>query len=308
MRKAPQAFAVVVCLLVALGALEDTTSRAQNCESIKSGLNADRKPQNVGRDIVGHSLDDILDRGFIKIAVYEDFPPFSYREKGELKGVDIDVGRLIAEDLGVEARFIATAADENVDGDLRNNVWRGKLIGGQIANVMLHIPYDRELGCRNEQVVLNGQYYNEQMAIAYRPKDYPEDPPVAAYFRFDTVGVENDTLADFYLSNFAGGQMLKNIHRYKTHEEAMSALAAGEIKAVMGPLSQLEYSLGEETTVHTPPFPGLAKSSWTLGLAVRHNWRPLSYSVDDAIRYAVQDGRMEAIFKAHGLTYTKPDW
>lgn len=293
---------------VAAGPITGGTAHAQNCDSIKSGLNANHKAQNVGRDIVGQDLDTIIERGFIQIAVYEDFPPFSYRNNGELAGVDVDLGMLIASELGVEARFVETAADENVDGDLRNNIWRGKLIGGQIANVMLHVPYDRELACRNEMVVLNGQYFNEQMAIAYKPATYPEDPPVPAYFRFDTVGVENDTLADFYLGSFAGGQMRKNVRRYPSPADAMNALAAGEVMAVMGPLSQLEHSLADDMAVHTPPYPGLAKSRWTLGIAVRHNWRPLSYAIDDAIRSAVADGRLASIFKAHGLTYTKPEW
>ena len=281
---------------------------AQNCQNVRFGDDAEQKPQNVGRDIVGQSLDVIQERGFITIAVYEDFPPFSYRKNGFLTGVDIDLGKLIAEDLGVEARFSETAADENVDGDLRNNVWRGKLIGGQIANVMLHIPYDRELGCRNEMVVLNGQYYNESLAIAYRKADYPEDPPIPAYFRFDTVGVENDTISDFYLSSFAHGQLISNIRRYPTPEAAMTALAEGEVMAVMAPLSQIEFGLNETMAVHKPPLPGLAKASWTLGVAVRHNWRPLSYAVDDAVRAAIEDGRMARIFESHGLTYSGPDW
>ncbi|WP_299483663.1 transporter substrate-binding domain-containing protein [uncultured Roseibium sp.] len=293
---------------LAICSVAGTPALAQNCQNVRFGDEAERKPQNVGRDIVGQSLDDIQERGTIKIAVYEDFPPFSYEEKGVLKGVDIEIGKLIAADLGVDAQFIVTAADENVDGDLRNNVWRGKLIGGQISNVMLHVPYDRELGCRNEMVVLNGQYYNEQLAIAYRKDAYPEDPPVPAYFRFDTVGVENDTISDFYLSGFARGQLVGNMRRFPTASDAMSALAEGEIMAVMAPLSQLEHDLTDEIGVHTPPLPGLAKSSWTLGLAVRHNWRPLSYAVDDAIRYAIDDGRMAKIFEDHGLTYTKPEW
>jgi len=294
--------------LLAMLTMAGTDAFAQNCENVRFGDEAERKPQNVGRDIVGQSLDDIQERGTIKIAVYEDFPPFSYKDGGVLKGVDIEIGKLIAADLGVEAQFIATAADENVDGDLRNNVWRGKLIGGQISNVMLHVPYDRELGCRNEMVVLNGQYYNEQLAIAYRKDAYPEDPPVPAYFRFDTVGVENDTISDFYLSSFARGQLIANMKRFPTTDAAMTALADGDVMAVMAPLSQIEHALTDELAVHMPPFPGLAKSSWTLGLAVRHNWRPLSYAVDDAIRYAVEDGRMAKIFEDYGLSYTKPDW
>jgi len=77
---------------------------------------------------------------------------------------------------------------------------------------------------------------------------------------------------------------------------------------VMGPIGQLEHGLDENLAVHTPPLPGLASSQWTLGVAVRHNWRPLSYAVDDAIVAAVADGRMKAIFSKFGLSYTPPKW
>lgn len=299
-----------IAFLVVLGmcCMGVSAALARNCENVRFGDEAGRKPQNVGRDIIGNSLDAIRQQGVLDIAVYENFAPFSYRQEGVLKGVDIDLGNLIASELGVEARFIETAADENVDGDLRNNIWRGKLIGGRIANVMLHVPYDRELSCRNEMVVLNGQYYNEQIAIAYSKAGYPDNPPIPAYFRFDTVGVENDTLSDFYLSSFASGQIMPKMRRYPTMEAAMNALAGGEVMAVMGPLSQLEHGLTDSMAVHTPPLPGLAKASWTLGVAVRHNWRPLSYAIDDAIRYAIEDGRVEKLFRRHGLTYTKPVW
>ncbi|MGI9357360.1 MAG: substrate-binding periplasmic protein [Rhizobiaceae bacterium] len=285
-----------------------TAAQAQNCSNIKSGLNANQKPQNTSRDLVGQSLDDIVDRGWIMFAVYENFAPYAYENDSKLTGIDIDVGKMIAKEFGVEARFYAVSAGENVDADLRFNVWSGPLIGDRIANVMLHIPYNRELACRNEQVVLNGQYYNERVAIAYSKEKYPDGGPTPAYFRFDTVGVENDTISDFYLSGIRGGQVVPQIRRFQNYEQAMLALKAREIDAVMGPLGQLEHGLIGSFAVHTPPLPGLGASQWTLGVAVRHNWRPLSYAVDDVIRAAIEDGRMKAIFESHGLTYTPPEW
>ncbi len=293
---------------VLLACMLTVPAAAQNCANVKFGSDANRKPQNTARDIVGKSLDDIQERGWMLFAVYEDFAPYSYEKDGKLVGVDIDLARLIAKDLGVEARFYATQAGENVDADLRNNIWKGRLVGGQIANVMLRVPYNRELACRNEQVVLNGQYQNERIGIAYAKKDYPDGGPTPAFFRFDTVGVENDTISDFYLSGIRGGQLVPKMIRYKNYAEAMAALRAGEVMAVMGPLGELQHGLKPGLTTHTPPLPGLASAQWTLGVAVRHNWRPLSYAVDDAIRAAVEDGRMNALFTAHGLSYTKPSW
>ena len=302
---------LLLALLLA-HAMVAQSALAQNCANVKSGLNANQKPQNTGRDIVGQSLDDIEKQGWITFAVYEDFAPYSYEQDGKLKGIDIDLGNLIAEKLGVEARFYATQAAENVDGDLRINVWKGRLIGGQIANVMLHIPYNRELACRNEQVVLNGQYFNERIGIAFRKSEYPDGGPLPAYFRYDSVGVENDTISDFYLSGLAGGQIIPKMQRFKSYDAAMAALRDGKVMAVMGPMAQLEHGIAqdstEDLTVHTPPLPGLASSQWTLGVAVRHTWRPLSYAVDDAIRAALVDGALEAIFKSHELSFTPPKW
>ncbi len=257
----------------------------------------------------GADLDAIRDRGWIEFGVYDDFWPYSYLEDNTPKGIDIEIGRLIAQELGVEPRFRLVAAGETVDDDLRNWVWKGPLVGPErnVVNVMLHIPWDRELDYRNELVVLGGKYMVEQVAIAYRLDEYPDGGPVPAYFRFDTVGVENDSIADFYLSNLANGQLLQNIIRFRTAGEAMAALRAGEIKAVTGPLSQLQAALDDATAVHTPPLPGLARGKWTLGVAVRHNYRGLGYAVDDAIGAMIANGRMEAVFEDFGVTFHPPE-
>lgn len=295
------AVSLILAFAVTLGASGTAFAR---CE----GYVPQPKPQNTGRDIVGQDLDTIVERGYIEFAVYEDFAPYSWEEKGKPRGVDIELGRIIAETLEVEARFNFIAAAENLDGDLRNYVWKGPIIGGRVSNVMLHVPYNPELECRIEQVVLTGQYYNEKVAIAYRSDAYPDSAPVPAYFRFDTVGVENDSIADFYLSSFARGQLLANIRRYVTPAEAMAALAEGEIKAVMGAKSQLEFGMTPELQLHTPPLPGFATGEWTLGVAINHRYRPLAYAVGDAVSAAVADGRLQKVFADYGLSYTPADW
>ncbi|MDP2519763.1 substrate-binding periplasmic protein [Shimia thalassica] len=265
------------------------------------------KPQNASRDRVGQDLDTIQERGFITFAAYEDFPPWSFEEGGKARGVDIEIGRIIAQDLGVEARFNLVAPGEDLQTDLRNWIWKGPIVGGRVANVMLHVPYDSNFACRVEQVVFNGQYHVEEIAIAYREDAYPEDPPVPAYFRFDTVAVENDSIADFYLSSFPGGQLGHNVRRFPSMTDAMQALAEAETMAAMGPLAQLEADLQDGLAVHTPPLPGFAVGSWTAGVAVHFAYRPLAYAVDDAIYAAIQDGRIEAIFAKYGLTYRPPE-
>lgn len=265
------------------------------------------KPQNASRDIVGQELDQIIDNGHMLFAVYEDFPPYSWVEGGKPMGIDVEIARLIAEDLGVEARFNHIAAGENLEADLRFNLWKGALIGGRISNVMMRVPWDPSFACRVEQVVFTGQYSGEAVAIAYDKAEYPEDKPVPAYFRFDTVAVENDSIADFYLTGLLGRQGSDKIQRYDTMEEAMKALADGDVKAAMGPRGQLDHGLTEAIGVHEPPLPGFSVGSWTIGLGVNFRYRPLAYAVDDAVRYALDDGRIEAIHAKYGVTFRAPE-
>lgn len=265
-----------------------------------------QRPQNASRDIVGQELDQIVDRGFMTFAVYDAFPPYSWQEGSTPRGVDIDIARLIAENLGVSARFNFVAAGENLEADLRNNIWKGPVIGGPVSNVMMRVPYDSAFKCRVEQVVFTGQYAAESIAIAYDKASYPDEKPVPAYFRFDSVAVENDSIADFYLASFAGGQLAGKMQRYPRLADAMAALNAGEVMAAMGPLNQLEYGLSDSSGVHQPPLAGFAVSKWTLGVAVNFRYRPLSYAVDDAINAALQDGRIAAIHADYGLSFQAP--
>lgn len=249
----------------------------------------------------------ILDRGWIEFAVYDAFPPYSFEEAGQAKGIDVDIGQLIADSLGVKARFKLVSADENLEADLRNTLWKGPVVGGAVSNVMMRVPYDSDFSCRVEQVVFTGQYATEGIAIAYRKDAYPEEKPVPAYFRFDTVAVENDSIADFYLTSLAGGQMNRNIRRFPTMAAAMEALAQGDVMAAMGPKGQLEFGLTDALGVHQPPLPGFTVGKWTVGLGVNFRYRPLAYAVDDAIYAALDDGRIEAIFASYGLSFTPPE-
>ncbi|MES2668009.1 MAG: transporter substrate-binding domain-containing protein [Pseudomonadota bacterium] len=285
------------------------------CETYVPGA----RPQNTAREFVGTTLDDIVDQGWIEFAVYEDFPPYSYDDGGTPRGVDIEVGRIIAEGLGVEARFRLVQAGENLEADLLNYVWKGAAVDGHVSSVMLRVPYNSDFTCRVEQVVFTGQYAGERIGIAYATAAYPEaipgptaagrheGAPVPAFFRYDTVGIENDSIADFYLTSTLGAQAAAQIRRFPQIADAMAALQAGQVMAVMGPLAQLQAGAGDGIAVHTPPMPGFATGRWTLGLAIHTSHRDLAYAVDDAIVAGLADGRIAAAYAMYGLDFTPPE-
>lgn len=283
------------------------------CENVAPG----QKPQNTAREFVGQTLDEIVERGTLNIAVYEDFPPYSWMDGDTPRGVDIEVGRILAEALGVKPEYRFVQAGENLQVDLMSYVWRGTVQKEPVANVMLRVPYNSDFTCLVEQVVFTGQYAKEEIAIAYALAAYPdaepseeakhEGGPTPAFFRYDTVAVENDSIADFYLTSYPGGQIGPNIRHYPTMAQGMAALASGEVMAAMGPRAQLQWGAGEGIAVHQPPLVGFALSSWTLGIAVHHSHRDLAYALDDAIAAALADGRIAAAYAEYGLTFTPPD-
>lgn len=303
-----------VLAVLAAGAIALTASTAfARCENVAPGP----KPQNTTREFVGQTMDEIIDRGSLSIAVYDDFAPYSWRDGDVPRGVDIEVGRILAEALGVTPEYRFVQAGENLQTDLMAYVWRGTIQKEPVSNVMMRVPYDSEFTCLVEQVVFTGQYAAEEIAIAYRRDAYPDavvgdDPrhegaPVPAYFRFDTVAVENDSIADFYLTSFPGGQIGDSIHRFKSMAQAMEALSAGETMAAMGPRAQLQFGATEGVAVHQPPLPGFARARWTVGIAIHQSHRDLAYALDDAIAAALSDGRIAEAYAAYGLTFSPPD-
>jgi ABC-type amino acid transport substrate-binding protein len=284
-----------------------------SCADLAKGF-ADVVPKRSDTvTIVGQDFDKILDRGYLTFAVYEDFAPYSWQSGTEAKGIDIEIAKVIAEEIGVEARFNFFASDENVDGDFRNQVWRGGLVNGEVSNIMMHAPYNKDLQCRNEFVVLGGQYYNETLATAYWEEAFPDGVPTTPYYRFHKVGVENDTVSDFYLGNFNGGMLRKNVVHYTTPKQAFDGLMQREVDAVMGLRGKLEHydntsDTADKVAVASPKLVNFSLDEWTLGIAVNFRYRELFYTADGIIEEMVKDGRMKAIFDKYQLSYAEPDY
>lgn len=250
-------------------------------------------------------LDELRRLGQVRIAVYRDFPPFSTGSREAPAGIDVDLARALAERLQLSLDIMLLTADENVDDDLRNGVWKGSKINDERpADVMLHVPYDRELDLRNEMVVLVAPYYRDSLVVARRAAT-----PTLGVFTEEKVGVEVDSISDLYLSGSFGGRLRNNTRRFPTLSAAAAALRAGEVQALMGPRSEIEAALGQDRggwVLSTPATPGLMRAAWPLGMAVKENSRDLGYALEDIIAEMIADGTLPAIFTRHGTTYTAP--
>ena len=201
--------------------------------------------------VFARSIDDIKNSGEIFIAVYENFPPYSYVEDGVAKGIDIDLGTKVAKSLNVKPIWNFTGFDETLSGDLRNNIWRGNIVHKNKADLMFRIPYDYDYlritnkstgELETEMVSIKGPYQSEKWIIATNKKVIPEINTLGV-FAYHTICVEVDTLPDLHLSGFGRGLITKNVKHYTKMSEIIEDFKNGKLDAVAGLKSQLEFLL-----------------------------------------------------------------
>ncbi len=252
-------------------------------------------------------LEAIRAKGEIRVAVYNDFPPYS--DAGS--GIDVELARAIAARLGVRADLVWFNADENMDDDLRNMVWKGHYLGGRTAQLMMHVPVDPLLAENNDKVRIFAPYYREQLAFARNTLRIPTLSGMAGLEAFtrEKVGAETATLADDFLMGAFGGRIRDNVVHFKTLAEAAAALKAGQVSAVMGPFGELEGAVGRDApNIAFQPFrpTGVAVSSWNVGVAVKQDNPGLAAAVEQAVRGLLEEGAVQRIFAGRGVTHTRP--
>ena len=263
------------------------------------------------------SYDDIIDSKEITIAVYRDFVPFSYQENGESKGVDIDVAKYIAKQLGVALKLRWMSAGENVEDDLRNNLWRGDLINRTVADVMLRAPYDKDYSMMrddvgllvHEQVHMFAPYHTESWQIVFNGKKI-DSVPTMAIFQYHDIGVEVDSIPQFYLLSAFNGRMRNRAKHFGSMSLAISAMQTNDVDAVMGLRSQVtHYQQQLDATTYqlaTNAFPMIGRQQWDIGMAVKKDYRQLSYAVADIVEAMINKGLLQKIFTKYHASFQAP--
>lgn len=252
-------------------------------------------------------LDDVRRSGTLVIAVYKDFAPWSFEVDGEPQGIDVEIGKILAAGIGVRAEFMVRMAGEDVDTDLRANVWRGDVVEKKRADVMLHVPVDHDLQLRNTEAVICCRYGEERMAVAFDPDKVPVKSFAA--FRSRRIAVELDSTGDIWLSAAFGGALGANIDRGRTFAAAAETFLSGRDPALMAPRAQLEWVAAKAphpVAIEEWPMLGIVRSSWPIGLAVRDNSRDLGHALDQVIEDATADGRLDEAHRRFGVTRIAP--
>lgn len=232
--------------------------------------------------------------GTLRVAVYANFAPYSAAGKG----IDVALGRALAERLGLQPQIVEFPADENMNDDLRNMVWRGHYLGYGPADVLLHVPVDRPLMMENPQVSIFGPYWRERVVVARDLSKLPELDSLEP-LRGRPVAVPGQSLAGWLMIGAESG-MLRDSLQTKMDNGVIAAqmLQRGEVVAAAGLRSELESTLqGDPRFAIGPmPMPRAPKDGWAVGMATKKNATDLAEALQRVVNELAASGALKAMF------------
>jgi ABC-type amino acid transport substrate-binding protein len=248
-------------------------------------------------------LDKVKSRGTLSVGLYQDMPPFHV----DGAGIDVELGRALAQALGVSYSPLPFPADENVNDDLRNMVWRGHYLGYGPADVLIHVPVDRPLMDANPRVQIFAPYWRERVAIARSLERVPKLESLAQ-LAGAPIAVPGRTLAGWLLIGADGGALREQLRtQLKDGVEAARALQRGEVPVAAGLMSELQSVLRGDArfAVEALPSPRAPRDGWAVGLAVKRESTDLAQALKAAVNDLARSGQLGEMF-ARGNVAWRP--
>jgi ABC-type amino acid transport substrate-binding protein len=246
--------------------------------------------------------DRIVTGGSLKVAVYEDFAPFS----DDGRGIDVALAGALARRLSLKLQLLPFPAGENLGDDLRNMVWKGHYLGYGPADVMLHVPVDRSL-LANDKVRIFAPYHVEAVRLVRDAASMPTFGGIDD-LAGKRIGVEQISIAAMVLLGEGQGRFRDGAHIFPTAAQALRALKEGRLDAVLANRSEIEAAVrGDARYPMTPlAFERLPRNGWAVGMAERKDDEELARRLQAALNELTQSGELRAIFASYGVEVAQP--
>ncbi len=230
----------------------------------------------------GASLADVKKAGVLIAATSPDFPPFESIEGGEVVGIEVQILKLICQELGVELKI------EQMDFD-------SVLTGIQTAKYdcgMSGITVDED---RKKNMLFTDPYYNAAQVIVVKA-----DSAITgkADLADKTVSVQTGTTAE------SGCQDAKIAYQgFNANADAKAALTTGKVDAwIVDNLTAIQMveegdglTILEEKMTNEP-----------YAFAFAFGSEDLVAQINTIQEKLIADGTIEQIFADFGETYVKP--
>ena len=241
--------------------------------------------------------------GHLKVAVYNEFLPFSDKDTG----IDVDLAQALSAKLGLKLTLLPFPAGESLDDDLRNMVWKGHYLGYGPADVMLHVPVEQHLMAANDKVQIFAPYHVETVRLVRSAKSVPVFDGLDSLVG-KTIGVEKVSIAAMVMLGEGDGKFRDQVRIYPTAAEAVEALKAGKIDAVLAKRSEIEAVMKGDSAfpLQEVAFQRLPRSGWAVGMAVRKDDVEIAGKLQAAIADMAANGELKAIFAKYGVRVVTP--
>lgn len=229
-------------------------------------------------------LEEIRERGILRVGVDPTYPPFESVRKGAIEGYDVELARAIGAHLGVRVEMVPLALDTLYDS----------LAAERVDLLISALPFVYE---RQADVRYSAPYYQAGQVLLVRSGE--ASIAAAADLEGKRVGVELGSNADTEARRLArtGLPRMQVRSDYRSPQEALDALSRGEIDAAITDNVSAQGYLrqNEGLSIISPP---LTDEPYVVAMPARAT--ALSAAVDTTIERLRASGELAEIMGLAG--------
>ena len=216
----------------------------------------------------------------LTMATNAEFPPFEYLEGEEIVGADVDMAKAVAEELGMKLEIT------NIDFD-------AALTGAATGKYDVAIAGVTATEERKQNMNFSDDYYKASQAIIVMADS---NIKAAADLEGKTVSCQEGTTGEQYLLDEG-----YEIQSFKTGAEAISALTAGKVSAVVID-NAVATALSEKQEGKTVVLDeALTEEAYAIALQKGND--ELTEKINGALKTLKDNGKLAEIFAKYELPY-----
>jgi glutamate transport system substrate-binding protein len=225
----------------------------------------------------GTTMAKLQDRGEIRIGVKFDVPPFGFKnpQSGEVEGFDVDMGRIIADELGVEPRFVEAISDNRIPF----------LQQGEVDLILSTMTINQE---RDQEIEFSEPYYVARGRILV-----PQDSDIRGID--DLAGKSVCTaLGSTYEETIRNEAPDADLQLVDTYSECLELLQNGAIDAISTDDVILTGMIIQDDTLEMV---GDELTTEPYGAGIKEGDREFQRFVSETLEAAQQDGRWADLYQ-----------
>ena len=271
------AIAMIASVAVLSACSNDKKDDSKKTEETKADTNVDiAKGETAAVETKAVEFDD---DGVLVMATNAYFPPYEFYDGEEIVGIDAEIGKAIADKLGMEFKIEDIEFDAIITG-----VQSGKFDMGMAG---MTVTEER----------LQSVDFSDSYATGVQSIIVPEDSKITsiedilAEGSTYKVGVQLSTTGDIYIHDDLGAEATTRVEQYQTGNDAVAALSSGKIDAVI-----IDNEPAKSYVAATTGLKILDTEYVTEDYAICFaKGNPLKDKVNDALKALIADGTVQSI-------------